>query len=115
KIRVITVTRNKPKLSGAKDFTLSNHDTVTYYDSADESSVCSTSLPPQEKPTGAKPVSGPKTIKSILKSKFTFKAETLKGIIINEPSSAPASKLKNVKIEDDPPLAIVMKELNELK
>ncbi|GJV24096.1 hypothetical protein Tco_1376791 [Tanacetum coccineum] len=127
----VSITGNKPKLSGAKDFTLSNHDTVTYYDSADESSVCSTSLPPQEKPTGAKPISGPKTIKSILKSKFTFKAETLKGIIINEPSSAPArgnksssasktnsapaSKLKNVKIEDDPPLAIVMKELNELK
>nr|GEX26668.1 retrovirus-related Pol polyprotein from transposon TNT 1-94 [Tanacetum cinerariifolium] len=28
---------------------------------------------------------------------------------------APAGKLKNVKIEDDPPLATVMKELNELK
>ncbi|GJY42588.1 hypothetical protein Tco_0430801 [Tanacetum coccineum] len=57
--------------------------------------------------------------------------ETLKGITINELSSAPArgnksssvsktnsaptAKLKNVKIEDDPPLAIVMKELNELK
>ncbi|GKB81779.1 hypothetical protein Tco_0948674, partial [Tanacetum coccineum] len=104
---------------------------VTDYDSADESSVCSTPLPPLEKLTGAEPVSGPKTIKSILKSKSTFKAETLKGITINEPSSAPArgnksssvsktnsapaSKLKNVKIEDDPPLAIVMKELNELK
>nr|GEW47769.1 retrovirus-related Pol polyprotein from transposon TNT 1-94 [Tanacetum cinerariifolium] len=50
---------NKPKLSGAKDFTLSNHDTS-------------------------------KTIKSILKSKSTFKAKTLKGITINEPSSAPA-------------------------
>ncbi|GJW77460.1 hypothetical protein Tco_0139142, partial [Tanacetum coccineum] len=30
-------------------------------------------------------------------------------------NSAPAGKLKNVKIKDDPPLAIVMKELNELK
>ncbi|GJW40724.1 hypothetical protein Tco_0066569 [Tanacetum coccineum] len=115
---------NKPKLSGAEDFTLSNHDTgkvpsnesqrnttdhsvvvsdssVTDYDSADESLVCSTPLSPLEKQIGAKPVSGPKTIKSILKSKSTFKAETL--------------KVKNVKIEDDPPLAIVMKELNELK
>ncbi|GJY18478.1 hypothetical protein Tco_0389969, partial [Tanacetum coccineum] len=79
---------------------------------------------------GAEPVSGPKTIKSILKSKSTFKVETLKGITINEPSSAPArgksssasktnsapaGKLKNVKMEDDPPLAIVIKELNELK
>ncbi|GJY51638.1 hypothetical protein Tco_0442485 [Tanacetum coccineum] len=63
-------------------------------------------LPPLEKLTGAEPISGPKTIKSILKSKSTFKDETLK---------APAGKLKNVKMEDDPPLAIVMKELNELK
>nr|GEU81659.1 hypothetical protein [Tanacetum cinerariifolium] len=145
---------NKPKLSGAEDFTLSNHDTgkvssnesqrnttdhsvvisdssVTDYDSADESSVSSTLLPPLEKLTGDEPISGPNTIKSILKSKSTFKAKTLKGIIINEPSSAPArgnksslaskthsapvGKLKNVKIEDDSPLAIVMKELNELK
>ncbi|GJX77232.1 retrovirus-related pol polyprotein from transposon TNT 1-94 [Tanacetum coccineum] len=29
--------------------------------------------------------------------------------------SAPAGKIKSVKIEDDPPLAIVMKELNNLK
>ncbi|GJV63043.1 hypothetical protein Tco_1473871 [Tanacetum coccineum] len=70
------------------------------------------------------------TFKSILKSKSTFKAETLKGITINEPSSAPAGgkssstsktysapagKLKFMKMEDDPPLAIVIKELNELK
>ncbi|GJT52022.1 hypothetical protein Tco_0978179, partial [Tanacetum coccineum] len=133
---------NKPKLSGAEDFTLLNHDTgkvslnesqrnttdhsvvisdslVTDYDSANESSVCSTPLPPLEKLTGAEPVFGPKTIKSNMKSKSTFKAETLKGIIINEPSpapvrgnksssasktnSAPADKLKNVKIEDNPP------------
>ncbi|GJZ10255.1 hypothetical protein Tco_0545014 [Tanacetum coccineum] len=103
---------NKPKLSGAEDFTLSNHDTgkvpsnesqrnttdhlvvvsnslVTDYDLADESPVCSTPLPPLEKLTGAEPVFGLKTIKSILKSRSTFKAETLKGIIINEPSSAP--------------------------
>ncbi|GKD53430.1 hypothetical protein Tco_1286817, partial [Tanacetum coccineum] len=103
----------------------------TNYDLADESSVCSTPLPPLAKLAGAKPVSGPKTIKSILKSNFTFKAKTLKGITLKEPSStpakdnrkgtpasktflAPADKLKNVKIEDDPPLATVMKELNEL-
>ncbi|GJS77189.1 hypothetical protein Tco_0727070 [Tanacetum coccineum] len=110
---------NKPNLSEAEDSTLSNHDTGKH------------PLPPLEKLTGAEPVSGPKTIKSIFKSKSTFKAKTLKGITINEPSSAPArgnksssvsktnsapaGKLKNVKMEDDPPLAIVMKELNELK
>nr|GEY30563.1 hypothetical protein [Tanacetum cinerariifolium] len=111
---------NKPKLSGAKDITLTNHDTIY-----------STQLPPLEKLTGAEPVSGPKIIKSILKLKSTFKGETFKGITINEASSAPvrgnkrsltsktnsapAGKLKNVKIEDDLPLAIVMKEVNELK
>ncbi|GJX67151.1 hypothetical protein Tco_0302878 [Tanacetum coccineum] len=103
----------------------------TDYDSADESSISSTLLPPLEKLVGAEPISRPKTIKSILKSNSTFKAEALKGVIINDPSSAPAKgnksasalkinsapagKLKNVKTEDDIPLAIVMKELNELK
>nr|GEW05735.1 hypothetical protein [Tanacetum cinerariifolium] len=109
---------NKPKLSGAEDFTLSNHDTgkvpsnesqrnttdhsvvvsnssVTDYDSADESLVCSTTLPPLEKLTGAETVSGPKTIKIILKSKSTFKAETLKGITINKPSLALARRNKS--------------------
>ncbi|GJS33283.1 retrovirus-related pol polyprotein from transposon TNT 1-94 [Tanacetum coccineum] len=139
----------KPRLSKAENSTLLNHDTdkvpsdelgrntinhsvaisessVTDYDSANESSVCSTPLPPLEKLAGAERVSGPKTIKSILKSKSTFKAKILKSVIINEPSSAPAKdnisisvsktnsalsgKLKDVKIKDDPPLAIVMKE-----
>ncbi|GJU23668.1 retrovirus-related pol polyprotein from transposon TNT 1-94 [Tanacetum coccineum] len=115
----------RPLLSEAKYFILLNHDTV------DESSVCSTPLPLLKKLDGAKPVSGPKTIKSIFKSKFTFKDETIKGVIINKPSSAPAKgnksssaskfnsafvgKLKSVKIKDDPPLAIVIKELNDLK
>ncbi|GKB21622.1 retrovirus-related pol polyprotein from transposon TNT 1-94, partial [Tanacetum coccineum] len=104
---------------------------ATDYDLADESSVCSTPLPPLKKLDGAKPISGPKTIKSILRLKSTFKAETLKGVKINEPSlasakdnksssaskvnSAPAGKLKSVKIKDDPPLAIIIKELNNLK
>ncbi|GKB17211.1 hypothetical protein Tco_0851134 [Tanacetum coccineum] len=104
---------------------------ATKYESADESSVCSTPLPLLEKLVGVEPVSTPKTIKSILKSKSTFKADTLKGITINEPSLAPAKtnnkvsasktnsthfgKLKNVKTKDDLPLAIVIKELNDLK
>ncbi|GKB30832.1 hypothetical protein Tco_0870233 [Tanacetum coccineum] len=97
---------NKPRLSEAKNSTLSNHDTVkipsvesqknttdpsivvteslsTNYDSADKSSVCSTPLSPLKKLDGAKP--------------------------------ALVGKLRNVKMEDDHPLAIVMKELNELK
>ncbi|GKB87126.1 hypothetical protein Tco_0959398 [Tanacetum coccineum] len=104
---------------------------ATEYDSANKYSVCSTPLPPLKKLDSVEPISGPKTIKSILRSKSTFKAETLKGVIINEPSlapvkgnksssaskvnSAPAFKLKSVKIKDYPPLAIVMKELNDLK
>ncbi|GJX75321.1 retrovirus-related pol polyprotein from transposon TNT 1-94 [Tanacetum coccineum] len=136
----------RPWLSEAEGFILPNHDTgrtlpaesqmnttdplvavtdssATKYDPADESSVCSTLLPPLEKLGGAEPVSGPKTIKSIIKSNFTFKAEALKSVIINEKSLAPvkvnkkaptlkinlapAGKLKNVKTEDDFPLAIV--------
>ncbi|GKD07227.1 retrovirus-related pol polyprotein from transposon TNT 1-94 [Tanacetum coccineum] len=132
-------------LSEAEGFILPNHDTsrilpaesqryttdpsvavtdssVTDYDSTDESLVYSTPFLPLKKLDGAEPISGPKTIKSILRSKSTFKAKTLKGVIINEPSStlakdnksssaskvnsAPAGKLKSVKIEDDPPLAI---------
>ncbi|GKA66130.1 hypothetical protein Tco_0765938 [Tanacetum coccineum] len=104
---------------------------ATNYDSSNESLVCSTPLPLLKNLDDAELISGSKTIKSILKSKSTFKAKALKCIIINEPSSAPArgnksslasktnsapaGKLKNVKIEDDPPLAVVMKELNELK
>nr|GEX32108.1 hypothetical protein [Tanacetum cinerariifolium] len=60
----------------------------TDYDSADESLVCSTPLLSLKKLDGVEPVFRPKTIKSILKSKSPFKAETLKGITINEPSSA---------------------------
>ncbi|GJS15109.1 hypothetical protein Tco_0409581 [Tanacetum coccineum] len=144
----------QPWLSEAEGFTLPNHDTgriipaesqvkipnpsvaitdssATEYDSAVESLVYSTPLPPLEKLARAKPISGLKTIKSILKSNSTFKLETLKGVNINEPSSAPAKgnknvstskrnsaptgKLKNVKIEDNIPFSIVMKELNDLK
>ncbi|GJV82756.1 retrovirus-related pol polyprotein from transposon TNT 1-94 [Tanacetum coccineum] len=120
----------RPWLSEAEGFILPNYDTgmillsidtkrdttdpsvavtdssMTDYDSADKSSVCSTPLPP-------------------------LKKSLLKGSLINEPSlapakgnksssalkvhSAPADKLKCVKIKDDPPLASVMKELNSLK
>ncbi|GJS88642.1 retrovirus-related pol polyprotein from transposon TNT 1-94 [Tanacetum coccineum] len=141
---------NKNRLSEAEDSTLPTHDTgkerISHkktknqaksdktghgMEKCDESSVCSTPLSLLEKLAGVKPVFGPKTIKLILKSKSTFKAKALKGVIINEPSSAPAKgnistsvsntnsspagKLKNVTMKDDPPLAIVMKELNELK
>ncbi|GJZ42708.1 retrovirus-related pol polyprotein from transposon TNT 1-94 [Tanacetum coccineum] len=106
-----------------------DRDPETDYDSADESSVCSTPLPPLKKLEGVEPISGPKTIKSILKSKSTLKAKALKGVIINEPFSAPAKgnksssaskvhsahagKLKSVKIEDDPSLAIE-REINPI-
>ncbi|GJS03465.1 hypothetical protein Tco_0319973, partial [Tanacetum coccineum] len=92
------------KLSEAEDSTLSNHDTATDYDSTDESSVYITPLPPLEKLASAKhePSSTPAK-------------DNKKGSSASKSSSAPAGKIKNVKVEDDPPLAIVMKELNELK
>nr|GEW06054.1 hypothetical protein [Tanacetum cinerariifolium] len=61
-----------------------------FFKKADESSVFSTLLLSLKKLDGVELVSGPKTIKLILKLKSTFKAETLKGITINEPSSDPA-------------------------
>ncbi|GKA88139.1 hypothetical protein Tco_0809903, partial [Tanacetum coccineum] len=69
----------RPWLSEVEGFILPNHDTV-----------CSTPLPPLKKLEGVEPISRPKTIKLILKSKSTLKAEALKGVIINKPSSAPA-------------------------
>nr|GFA20891.1 hypothetical protein [Tanacetum cinerariifolium] len=144
----------RPWLSKDEGFILPNHDTgrillaesqrntidpsvavsdssSTDYDSTNVSLVCSTPLPPLKKLDGVESIHGPKTIKSNFTSKFTFKAENLKGVIINEPSSAlakdnksfsasklnsaPVGKLKSVKIKDDPPLAIVMKELNNLE
>ncbi|GJV47381.1 retrovirus-related pol polyprotein from transposon TNT 1-94 [Tanacetum coccineum] len=92
----------RPWLSKAKGFILPNHYTgrilpaksqrnatdpsvavidssATDYDSADESSVCSNPLPPLKKLDGVEPISGPKIIKSILRSKSTLKAEALKG------------------------------------
>ncbi|GJS59601.1 hypothetical protein Tco_0654385, partial [Tanacetum coccineum] len=117
----------RPWLSKAKGFILPNHDTsrillaesqrniidpsvaatdslMTEYDSADESLVCNTPLPPLKKLNGAiinKPSSAPdKGSKNSLAS------------VVN---SAPVGKLKSLKIKDDPPLAIVMKELNNLK
>ncbi|GJS20597.1 hypothetical protein Tco_0449229 [Tanacetum coccineum] len=111
KVSILSVERRW--LSKAKGFIFPNHDigrilpaesqrntidplvaitdsSVTDYDSTDESSVCSTPIPPLEKLVGAEPISGPKTIKSILKSNSTFKAEALKGVIVNEPSQAHA-------------------------
>ncbi|GKE27151.1 hypothetical protein Tco_1442535, partial [Tanacetum coccineum] len=144
----------RPWLSEAEGFILPNHDTgrilpaksqmkvtnpsitvndssTTEYDSVDESSVCSSPLHPLEKLAGAEPISGPKTLKSILKSNSTFKFETLKGVTINKPTSglakgnknvsaskknsATASKLKNVKTKDDIRLSVEMKELNDIK
>ncbi|GKA77846.1 hypothetical protein Tco_0784383 [Tanacetum coccineum] len=103
----------RPWLSDVEGFILPNHDTSkilpaefqrnstdppvtvidsseTEYDSADESSIWSTFFPLLKKPSDAETVSGPKAVKTPLKSISTFKAEALKGIIPNEPSSTPA-------------------------
>nr|GEU79114.1 F-box protein CPR1-like [Tanacetum cinerariifolium] len=80
---------NKPRLSEAEDSTLSNHVT------ANESLVGSIPLSPLKK--------------------LDAPARGNKRSSASKTNSAPAGKLKNVKMEDDPPLAIVMKELKELK
>ncbi|GJW98731.1 hypothetical protein Tco_0180539 [Tanacetum coccineum] len=68
---------------------------VTDYDSADESSVFSTPF-------------------LHWRSRLVLNLGN-KSSLASKTNSAPAGKFKNVKMEDDPPLAIVMKELNELK
>ncbi|GKD37843.1 hypothetical protein Tco_1258050 [Tanacetum coccineum] len=102
---------------------------VNHSSETDESLVCNDSHSPLEKLGGAEPVSGPKTVKSILRSNFTSKNKVLKGVTLKEPQSTPtkskvsaskansnpARKLKEIKIEDDPPLAAIMKEFNDLK
>nr|GEZ94105.1 retrovirus-related Pol polyprotein from transposon TNT 1-94 [Tanacetum cinerariifolium] len=88
-IKVSILGVERPWLSEAEGFILPNHDTgrilpaesqrnttdpsvavtessATEYDSTNESLFCSTPLPPLKKLDGAKPISGSKTIKSIL-------------------------------------------------
>ncbi|GKB48484.1 hypothetical protein Tco_0899237 [Tanacetum coccineum] len=108
----------QPLLSKAEGFIMPNHDSgrillaesqrntidppvavtdssETDYDLVDESSVCNTPLLLLKKLDGVEPVSRPKTVKLILKSISTFKAEALKGVIINKPTSAPAKGNKS--------------------
>nr|GEV82635.1 hypothetical protein [Tanacetum cinerariifolium] len=85
----------RPWLFEDEGFILPNHDTATDYDYADESSVCSTPLPPLKK------------LDALAKDNKSSSASKV--------NSAPAGKLKSVKIEDDPPLTIEIKELNNLK
>nr|GEX17949.1 retrovirus-related Pol polyprotein from transposon TNT 1-94 [Tanacetum cinerariifolium] len=86
------VPSNESQRNTTDPLVVSSDSLATDYDSADESLVCSTPHLSLKKLDGAEPVSGPKTIKSILKSKSTFKAETLKSIAINEPFSASARR-----------------------
>ncbi|GJW18636.1 hypothetical protein Tco_0026072 [Tanacetum coccineum] len=89
-IKVSILGVERPWLSEVEGFILPNHD-------AGRILLADTPLPPLEKLVGVEPVSGPETIKSILKSNSTFKVETLKG---SEKNSALAGKLKNMKTED---------------
>nr|GEU95947.1 hypothetical protein [Tanacetum cinerariifolium] len=52
---------------------------------------------------------------STLSNLDTTSAKGNKSSSASKTNLAPGGKLKNVKMEDDPPLAIVMKELNELR
>ncbi|GJS78802.1 hypothetical protein Tco_0728683 [Tanacetum coccineum] len=106
---------NKPKLSEAKISTLSNHDTGKVPSNESQRNTTDHLVVVSD--------SSATDYDSADESLSTFKAKTLKGIIINEPSlapargnksslasktnSTPAGKLKNVKIERfNPPLAM---------
>ncbi|GJT35114.1 retrovirus-related pol polyprotein from transposon TNT 1-94 [Tanacetum coccineum] len=101
----------RPWLSEAKGFILPNHDTSRILPAESQRNTTDPSV--------------------VVTDSFATEVEALKGVKINEPSlapakgnksssaskvnSAPAGKLKSVKIKDDPPLAIVINELNNLK
>nr|GEU30469.1 retrovirus-related Pol polyprotein from transposon TNT 1-94 [Tanacetum cinerariifolium] len=116
KLALLSSGIERPWLSEAEEFTLPNHDTgrilpaesqvkrtdpsvaiadssATEYDSADESSVCSTPLPPLEKLVGM-----------IINEPSLAHAKGNKNTLASKNNSAPAGKLKNVKTEDDSPL-----------
>nr|GEV76558.1 retrovirus-related Pol polyprotein from transposon TNT 1-94 [Tanacetum cinerariifolium] len=67
---------------------------ATDYDSADESSVCSTPLPPLEKLAGAEPVSRSKTIKSILKRGEALQAKKDEALKSKKAESSNATRSK---------------------
>ncbi|GKB65296.1 retrovirus-related pol polyprotein from transposon TNT 1-94 [Tanacetum coccineum] len=91
-VKALMALANEERVSASKEST------------TNESLVYSTPLPPLEKLVGVK-----------LEPSSTPAKDNKKGSSASKTFSAHACKLKNVKIEDDPPLAIVIKELNELK
>ncbi|GKA50141.1 hypothetical protein Tco_0743214 [Tanacetum coccineum] len=76
---------------------------ATNYDSTNESLVCSTPLPPLRKLDGAEPIFGPGSSHGF---RWPSPAKDNKSSSASKVNSAPAGKLKSVKIKDDPPLAI---------
>nr|GEX21611.1 hypothetical protein [Tanacetum cinerariifolium] len=112
----------RPWLSEAKGFILPNHDTGRILPAESQRNKLTLQFLTLQQLIMIQQMN--------LQSKFTFKAGALKSVITNEPSSAPTKgnksssalkfhsapggKLKSMKIEDDPPLAIVIKELNDL-
>nr|GEY31150.1 hypothetical protein [Tanacetum cinerariifolium] len=93
---------NKPKLSEAEDSTLSNHDAGKVPSNESQRNTADHSVVVSDSST----IDYDSANESSVCNKSSSASKT---------NSAPAGKLKNVKIEDDPPLAIVMKELNKLK
>nr|GEW42190.1 uncharacterized mitochondrial protein AtMg00810-like [Tanacetum cinerariifolium] len=91
---------NKPNLSEAEDSTLSKHDTSNVPSNESQRNINDHSVIVSDSSATDYDSADESGNKSSSASKT---------------NSALAGKLKNVKMEDDPPLAIVMKELNELK
>nr|GFD04840.1 hypothetical protein [Tanacetum cinerariifolium] len=87
----------RPWLSKAEGFILPNHDIGRILSSEAQRNTTnsSVSITDSSALAGAEPISGPKTIKSILRSKSTFKVEALKYVTINKPSSTPAKGNKS--------------------
>ncbi|GJS51412.1 hypothetical protein Tco_0624774 [Tanacetum coccineum] len=106
-------TCNKPRLSKAKNSTLPNHDTDKVPSDESERNMTDHSVDVSD--SLVTDYDQLMNLYVIIDEPSSAPAKDNISISVSKTNSAPASKLKDVKIEDDPPLDIVMKELNELK
>nr|GEW38310.1 hypothetical protein [Tanacetum cinerariifolium] len=110
---------HKPELRHTKDFEAKYNKVKAKLALLNSNaSAPSSSLEKQQREVSITGSSKPKSSEgedSTMSNHDTAPARGNKSSLASKTNSAPVGKLKNVKMEDDPPLAIVMKELNELK
>ncbi|GJR34371.1 hypothetical protein Tco_1210055 [Tanacetum coccineum] len=93
----------RPWFSEPEGFIWPNHDTGRILPPKSKMNITNSSSNRLEKLPGVEPQTGPKIIKSILKSCSTKKAKTLKGVIITKSntSSPPTKETKMIQFPKD--------------